>query len=271
MTERPLERLTFTVPQMDCASEEQLVRMKLADLDGVKHLTFDLDRRSVVVIYSGDGAAIEWAMRDLNLGASLAEREGVDDDNVALDSNDAQQRRLLIIVLVINAGLFALELITGFLANSMGLVADSLDMLADALVYSLSLYAVGKAVANKKRVARISGYFQLSLAVFGIVEVLRRFFGAAEEVSFALMIGISLIALLGNAASLVILRRTQSQDANIKASQIFTSNDVLVNIGVIVAGVLVFVTGSSIPDLAVGAIVFVLVASGAFRILQLAK
>lgn len=216
-------------------------------------------------------AGIEQAMRELNLGASLAERELLDDDDVELDPNDAQQRRLLIIVLLINAGLFGLELITGFLANSMGLVADSLDMLADALVYGLSLYAVGKAAANKKRVARISGYFQLSLAVFGLVEVLRRFFGAGDEPGFVLMIGISLVALAGNAASLVILRRTQSQDANIRASQIFTSNDVLVNIGVIIAGVMVFVTGFNIPDLVVGAAVFFLVASGAFRILQLSR
>lgn len=277
MSDQPLERLTFTVPQMDCAAEEQLVRMKLADQDAVKRLVFDLGGRTVVVTHRGDGEAIERAMRELNLGASLARRESVDDDDsvadddIDLDATNAQQRRLLIIVLVINASLFALELIAGLLANSMGLVADSLDMLADALVYGLSLYAVGKAVTNKKRVARISGYFQLLLALFGIVEVLRRFFGGGDETSFTLMIGISLVALVGNAASLVVLRRTQSEDANIKASQIFTSNDVLINIGVIVAGVLVFITGSSMPDLVVGAIVFFLVASGAFRILQLSR
>lgn len=271
MAEQPVERLTFTVPHMDCAAEEQLVRMKLADRESIRLLTFDLAGRTVAIIHAGDRAAIEQAMRELNLGASLLGQEAVVDDDVNLDASDAQQRRLLIIVLLINAALFVLELVTGFLANSMGLVADSLDMLADALIYGLSLYAVGRAVASKKRVARISGYFQLALAVFGIVEVLRRFLGAGEEANFILMIGISLIALIGNAASLVILRHTQSQDAHIKASQIFTSNDVLVNIGVIVAGALVFVTGSNIADLVVGAIVFVLVASGAVRILQLAK
>jgi Co/Zn/Cd efflux system component len=271
MGEQPRERLTFTVPQMDCAAEEQLVRMKLADQQDVKRLAFNLTSRTVVVTHVGNGATIERAMRDLNLGASLARREVVNDDEVELEPNDAFQRRLLIIVLLINAGLFVLELITGFLANSMGLVADSLDMLADALVYSLSLYAVGRTTVHKKRVARVSGYFQMSLAVFGLVEVLRRFFGAGDEASFALMIAISLVALAGNAISLVVLRRTQSQDANIRASQIFTSNDVLVNIGVIIAGVLVFVTSSNIPDLVVGAAVFCLVASGAFRILQLSR
>lgn len=271
MIDQPLERLTFSVPQMDCAAEEQLVRMRLADRDDVKRLAFDLNSRTVVVTHAGDSAAIEQTMRDLNLGASLAGREAVDDDDADLEANDAQQRKLLIVVLLINVGLFLLELIAGLLANSMGLVADSLDMLADALVYGLSLYAIGKAVVQKKRVARISGYFQLLLAVFGIVEVLRRFFGVGDEANFTLMIAISLIALAGNATSLVVLRRTRTQDANIKASQIFTSNDVLINIGVIGAGVLVFGTGSNLPDLAVGAVVFVLVASGAFRILELAN
>ena len=101
--------------------------------------------------------------------------------------------------------------------------------------------------------------------------MLRRFFGAGDEPSFTLMIVISLIAFAGNVASLVVLRRTQSQDANIRASQIFTSNDVLVNIGVIIAGILVYFTGSKVPDLVVGAVVFCLVGYGAFRILKLSK
>jgi Co/Zn/Cd efflux system component len=264
-----LERLTFNVPKMDCAAEEQLVRMKLSDYQQVKHLAFDLAARTVAVTHTGHGAEIERMMHDLNLSAALVDREAVDE--IEPDAGDEKQRKLLIIVLLINAGLFVLELATGLLAQSMGLVADSLDMLADAIVYSLSLYAVGKAVTHKKRVARMSGYFQFALAVFGVVEVVRRFLGAGEEPGFTLMIVISLIAFVGNVASLLVLRHTQSQDANIRASQIFTSNDVLVNIGVIVAGVLVFVTGSKIPDLLVGAAVFCLVGFGAFKILNLSK
>lgn len=143
-------------------------------------------------------------------------------------------------------------------------------MLADAIVYSLSLYAVGSAVIRKKKVARLSGYFQLLLAVFGIIEVIRRFIGYGDEPDFTLMIVISIIALAGNIASLLVLQRAQSKDVHMKASWIFTSNDVIVNIGVMVAGILVSVTGSNLPDLLVGAGIFVLVATGAFRILKLA-
>ena len=269
MTHAPMESMTFKVPQMDCGAEEQLVRMKLTDQQDVKHLAFDLPGRTVVVTHTGNSTEIDRLMRELNLGASLVKQERV--NRIQPDTTNERQRQLLSIVLLINFALFALELGTGVLANSMGLVADSLDMLADAIVYGLSLYADGKVVAQKKRVARLSGYFQLFLAGFGIFEVVRRFIGASDEPSFMLMIIISLIALAGNLASLFVLQRTQSQDVHIKASWIFTSNDVIANISVIVAGILVFFTGSKIPDLVVGAAVFCLVSYGASKILKLSQ
>ena len=62
-----MEKLTFKVPQMDCAAEEQLVRMQLADQEDVKHLAFDLPQRSVVILHTGDSTEIEGLMRNLNL------------------------------------------------------------------------------------------------------------------------------------------------------------------------------------------------------------
>jgi Co/Zn/Cd efflux system component len=223
----------------------------------------------VVVTHAGDSGTIEGLMQALQLGAAVTGREAAGE--VAPEVGDQQQRRLLVIVLLINAGLFVLELAVGLVAQSMGLVADSLDMLADAIVYGLSLYAVGRAVIEQKRVARLSGYFQLALAVFGMVEVVRRFLGAGDEPQFALMIAMSLVALAGNVAALLVLQRSRRQEVHIKASWIFTTNDVLVNLGVIVAGALVFITGSRLPDLAVGTLVFGLVGFGAFRILRLSR
>lgn len=276
MTNTSLENLLFHVPQMDCPAEEQLVRMQLGGREAVKRLAFDLEQRTVAVTHQGDGAEIERLMHELNLGAALVERRPADSaalaDELAADlAGNARQRKLLVVVLLINAALFVVELGAGLLAGSMGLVADSLDMLADALVYGLSLYAVGKAAGRKRAVARTSGYFQLGLALFGLVEVLRRFLGAGDEPSFSLMIGVSLLALGGNVASLYVLRRAASEEVHMKASWIFTTNDVLVNLGVIAAGILVFVTGSKLPDLVVGAVVFCLVAYGAWRILKLAR
>ena len=153
----------------------------------------------------------------------------------------------------------------------MGLVADGLDMFADSIVYGLALFAVGGTLTRKKSIAKTSGYFQLLLSMLGFVEVIRRFIGYEEIPNFKLMILISILALIGNALCLYLLQKSKSDEVHMKASMVFTSNDVIVNLGVIIAGGLVYFTASKIPDLMVGMIVFVLVAKGSFRILKLAK
>lgn len=155
------------------------------------------------------------------------------------------------------------------IANSIGLVADSLDMLADAFVYALSLYAISGTLIMKMRIARISGIFQMLLASLGLLEVIRRFFGFEAVPNSMIMILISFFALIANSISLTILNKSQSKEVHIKSSQIFTSNDVIANIGVIVAGVLVLLFNSKIPDLTVGLFVFLFVLRGAVRILKL--
>ena len=186
-----------------------------------------------------------------------------------LTNSNTQQRKLLWWVLAINFFFFALEIFTGFLSNSLGLVADSLDMLADAIVYSLALFAVGGTVLRKQKIAKASGYFQLTLAVLGFIEVARRFLGIGDIPDFQTMIVISILALIGNAICLYLLKKSKNQEAHIQASMIFTSNDVIVNIGVIAAGGLVYLTNSKLPDLIIGTLVFAIVARGAIRILKL--
>jgi Co/Zn/Cd efflux system component len=153
----------------------------------------------------------------------------------------------------------------------MGLVADSLDMLADALVYGLSLWALGSTVIRKKKVAKLSGYFQLALALLGLSEVIRRFISFEEVPDFQIMIIVSILALIANSVCLYLLQKSKSSEAHMKATMIFTSNDIIINTGVIVAGILVLLTQSKYPDLIIGAIVFLIVVRGAFRILKLGK
>ena len=254
---------------MDCPSEEQLIRIKLDGFKNITSLAFDIPNRKLDVYHTGDYQPIFAEVDSLKLDASLVESSKTED--ISSSSQNENERKLLWQVLAINFFFFALEILMGFLANSMGLVADSLDMLADSLVYGLAIFAIDRTVAIKKNVAKISGYFQLALAVFGISEVMRRFLGFGEAPTFQLMIGISFLALLGNTLSLYLLQKSKSDEAHIQASMIFTSNDVIINIGVILAGVLVFVTNSKLPDLVIGSIVFVIVARGAYRILQISK
>lgn len=103
------------------------------------------------------------------------------------------------------------------------------------------------------------------------MEVIRRFIGVEEIPDFRMMIGVSVLALIANSICLYLLQKSKSKEAHMKASMIFTSNDVIINTGVIVAGVLVLLTQSKYPDLIVGTIVFLVVVRGAIRILKLGK
>ncbi|MBW8202004.1 cation transporter, partial [Flagellimonas abyssi] len=99
----------------------------------------------------------------------------------------------------------------------------------------------------------------------------RRFFSDTETPLFQWMIIVSIFALLGNLISLWLINKAKSKEAHMQASAIFTSNDIIVNGGVIVAGVLVYFLNSKWPDLVIGGIVFTFVMRGAIRILKLSK
>lgn len=262
-------KTVFEIPKMDCPSEENLIRIKLDGISSVAHLEFDIPSRKLTVFHGGQIDQIERSILDLNLGAQKIKTEPADKTDFADDSN---QRKLLWIVLAINFTFFLIEMTTGLISKSMGLVADSLDMLADSFVYGISLLAVGGTLIRKKRIAKIAGYFQITLAIIGFVEVLRRFFGAEKLPDFSTMIIVSIFALIANGICLYILQKSKSKgEAHMKASMIFTSNDMIINLGVIIAGVLVNWLSSNKPDLIIGTIVFAVVIQGAFRILRLSK
>jgi Co/Zn/Cd efflux system component len=263
-----MEKTIFEITKMDCPSEENLIRMKLDVIPEVMNLEFDIPGRKLTVIHTGNLEEIESSVIALKLGGKRLHTEQSDQANFREQTN---QRKLLWVVLAINFAFFIIELTTGFISKSMGLVADSLDMLADSFVYAMSLFAVGGTLTRKKRIAKLAGYFQITLATMGFVEVIRRFIGVEELPDFSTMIVVSFLALIANTICLYILQKSKSKEAHMQASMIFTSNDVIINLGVIIAGVLVLWSKSSIPDLIIGAIVFILVIQGAIRILKLGK
>ena len=264
-----MQKTSFQVLKMDCPSEEQIIRMRLADFAGIESLQFDIANRALSIFHTGDVAPISQALKDLDLGASFVATIEAD-GNFSADTA-SKERRTLWQILAVNFSFFVIEFTTGFISNSMGLVADSLDMLADSLVYAISLLAVGATLTKKKKVARVAGYFQLGLAILGFVEVLRRFLGVEERPEFWTMIVVSGLALIANAFCLYLLQKSRSNDAHMQASMIFTSNDIVINLGVIAAAICVFLLDSNKPDLLIGAIVFIIVVRGANQILKLGK
>lgn len=264
-----MKKTIFEITNMDCPSEENLIRMKLDGNPDVKYLEFDIPNRMLTVYHSGQIDQIENSISQLNLGAQRLKTEKT--DRLIFEEN-TNQKKLLWSVLVINFAFFLIEMTTGLISKSMGLIADSLDMLADSFVYGISLLAVGGTMIKKKRIAKLAGYIQITLAIIGFVEVLRRFFGDEKLPNFSTMIVVSIFALIANGICLYILQKSKSkEEAHMKASMIFTSNDVIINLGVIIAGLLVNWLDSSNPDLIIGTIVFALVIQGAFRILKLGK
>jgi Co/Zn/Cd efflux system component len=263
----------FLVAKMDCAAEERMVRLALEPLAGVTALAFDLPGRRLRVFHAGDVAPITARLESLGLGACLESSEAV--DGAALEQQQrraaAQSQRqagVLKWLLAINALMFVVELGCGWLAQSTGLIADSLDMFADAAVYGVALLAVGRSVAQQVAAARFAGVLQLILALGALAEVGRRFVYGSEPQSLS-MIGIGLLALLANVACLWLISGHRDGGAHMRASWIFSANDVLANLGVIVAGALVAWSGSAWPDLLIGSVVGLLVLNGARRILVL--
>ena len=254
---------------MDCPSEEQMIRMKLEGIESILQLNFDIPNRTLEVIHLGDVSSFENYIHTLNFDSTLVSTE---EYSAPIESNnDEVERKMLWWVLAINFSFFVIEMLYGWISKSMGLVADSLDMFADSIVYGMSLIAVGSTILKKKKIAKISGYFQMLLALLGLVEVIRRFIGMEEIPMFQNMIVISILALIANSISLYLIQKVKSEEAHMKASAIFTSNDIIINIGVIIAGGLVYFTQSKYPDLVIGSMIFLIVMRGAVRILKLSK
>lgn len=186
------------------------------------------------------------------------------------DQAEKLERKTLIALLAINAVMFFTEIILGFLAESTALIADSLDMLADAGVYGLSLYAVGKGIERQSRAASISGVLQIILGIGVFAEVIRRLLFGSEPESF-LIIAVGAAALIANIYCLFLLSRHRDAGVHMRASWIFSTNDVIANLGIIISGVLVSIVGSRYPDLVIGAIISAVVVRGGFKILHEAR
>tara|TARA_R100000030_G_C3251680_1_gene123171 strand:- start:259 stop:948 length:690 start_codon:yes stop_codon:yes gene_type:complete len=227
----------------------------------------------VVVYHNGDTDAITERIVSLGLGAEYLGSSAVSAEQMNRHQSGAREMAqresgVLKLLLLVNAIMFVVEFVAGWWAQSTGLLADSLDMFADAAVYGVALYAVGHSAKTKVRAAHFAGWLQLFLALIALSEVGRRFIFGSEPES-VLMIGFGLLALVANTTCLTLIARSKDSGAHMKASWIFSANDVIANLGVVLGGVLVGWTGSRYPDLIIGLIVGVIVLNGARRILSI--
>jgi Co/Zn/Cd efflux system component len=162
-----------------------------------------------------------------------------------------RQRRALQVVLGINASMFVVELVAALIAHSTALLADSVDMLGDALVYGFSLYVIGRAPVWQARAALLKGALMAGFGIGVLVEVTTKLARGLTPDAGTMSI-VAFVALLANAAVLQFLWRHRSDDINMRSAWLCSRNDVMANGGVLLAALGVVLTGSPWPDILVG-------------------
>jgi Co/Zn/Cd efflux system component len=181
-------------------------------------------------------------------------------------AQQADQRRVLIIVLILNASMFVAEFVAGLIAGSAALMADSVDMLGDATVYGLSLYALSRSDRWKAGAAVAKGVFILILGLGVVAEILVKLRTGVAPVS-TLMLVFGSLALVVNLYCLRLMWRFRALDVNMSSTVECSRNDAIANVGVIAAGAGVALTGSFWPDIAVAAVIAALFLRSAIRML----
>lgn len=168
-----------------------------------------------------------------------------------IDALRSRQSATLKAVLAINAVMFVVELTAGLLGNSLSLVADSLDMLGDALVYGFSLYVVARGAEMKARAALFKGLIMAAFGLFVLGQAIYHIVYPQLPV-FETIGAIGLLALAANGTCFFLLWRHRADDINMSSVWLCSRNDIIANIAVLFAAVGVWLTHSGWPDIVIG-------------------
>jgi cation diffusion facilitator family transporter len=181
-------------------------------------------------------------------------------------AQQAGQRRVLLIVLAINTVMFFVEFGAGILAGSTALMADATDMLGDALVYAVSLYALARSDRWKAGAAMFKGAFILLLGVGIVINVIVKIKSGVPP-SSNLMLAFGTLALVANLVCLRLLWRFRSLDLNMSSTFECSRNDVISNVGVLIAAGAVALFASPWPDIVIGSAMALLFLRSAVRVM----
>ena len=182
-------------------------------------------------------------------------------------ANNLSQRRILILALVLNGTMFVVGLAAGLFGQSNGLIADSLDMFADAAAYGIALMAESRGLVFKARAARLSGLLLLILGLGALIDAARRgLVGSAPD--SALMMAAASLSLIANLYVFHLLGRVRTEGVHLNAAWLFTRADVVANIGVIGSGAILALTGFRYIDVVAGSLIALYILKESFEILK---
>jgi Co/Zn/Cd efflux system component len=181
-------------------------------------------------------------------------------------ANHKDIRRVLIIVLMLNAMMFVVEFGAGLVAHSAALMADSVDMLGDAMVFGISLYALKRSLRWRAGSALIKGGFILLMGVGVLAEIAAKIVWGAQPVP-SIMLIFGAIALIANLSCLALLWPYRRHDVNLASTFECARNDVLANLGVLAAAGLVSLTDAAWPDAVVAAVIAFMFLRSSLRVI----
>jgi len=183
---------------------------------------------------------------------------------------DCRYRQILWTILLINAGMFVIEVSFGVYSGSQSLQADALDFLGDSANYAISLYVLNKSVKLRAKASLIKG---VTMGVFGLCVIGGTVYKALVTglPQAEVMGGIGFLAFLANIISAMLLLNYRSGDSNRESVWVCSRNDAIGNIAVMLAAAGVLFTGTKWPDLLVAGIMASLALSGAWRIIKSAN
>jgi Co/Zn/Cd efflux system component len=178
-----------------------------------------------------------------------------------------RQKGVLQLVLVINTVMFIVGGTAGLLAHSTALLADSLDMLGDAFVYGLSLYALHRSAGWRAGAVLTKGIIMAAFGVGVVIEAVLKLVAGVVPVG-SLMGMFGMLALVANVSCLVLLMRHRSDDLNMRSTWVCSRNDVIANGGVLLAAAGVALTGTAWPDILIGLLIAGIFLSSAWGVIR---
>ena len=178
-----------------------------------------------------------------------------------------KHRKVLILVLAINAVLFIVEAIAGFLAHSTALLADSLDMLGDSLVYGFSLYVLWRSAESKAMAAMLKGAIMAAFGVGVLIEAVHKIATGGLPVAETMGV-IGFVVLFGNGLCFLLLFRHRFDDLNMRSTWLCSLNDIIANLSVLLAAAAVKLFNSGWPDIVVGAAIAAVFLKSALTVLR---
>jgi len=191
----------------------------------------------------------------------------LDDDCHDIEECGACERNALIICFLINAVMFVVELYYGVISHSASLLGDSAHNIGDALIILSSMFVMGATLRVKAKVALLKSVIMLVFGILALWYVVQNSMtGYVPSATPITIVGI--FVLIGNVASAMLLLYYRHKDINLKSAYICCRNDAISSVGIIIAGILVGLTQSNMPDLVIGGAIGLLICYSAIRIFK---